>query len=157
MPLITLSLLCRHCSAVTALLLLLCSHCSVVIAPLLLLCCHCSVVTARLLLLKMWQLSLPWLSSFVFACACQDFGAVSTYAIMSLLHAQYSHFCCCTGLATTAGHCCRLYRCTLTQVMLFSGWHAHCDCSSLVGLGTPPRQRPYGSAATSTIRLACLR
>jgi len=121
-----------------------------VTALLSLLCCRCS---------KTWQLSLPLLSSFIFACSCHDFGAVSANAIMSLLHVQYSHICCqccCTGLATGAGHCCRLYRCTLVQVILPFGWHAFRDYSSLVGLGTPPRQKPYGSAVISTIRLVCL-
>jgi len=48
-----------------------------VTALLSLLCCCCS---------KTWQLSLPLLSSFIFACSCHDFGAVSANAIMSLLH-----------------------------------------------------------------------
>ncbi len=68
----------HHCSVVTALLSLLychCSvellfcHCSVVSALLSLLCCFCSVLTALSLLLKTWQLSLPWPSSPIVACA----------------------------------------------------------------------------------------
>ncbi len=150
-----LSLLCCHCSVVAAVLSLLCCHCSAVTALLSLLCCHCSVVAAQDLatvpaLAEQFCLCLRlsglWCSQHICyhvpaACTVQPLLLLmllyrSSHKQRSLLLALKVHF---------------------DQVMLSSGWHAYRDCSSLVGLGTPPRQRPYGSVATSTIRLACLR